>query len=430
MEQEREIEDRVRLRTEKGDFFEQLLLLSRNASADVHEDFVRELTDVSVKLRRLFEKEDLICRVSQPASDFWPSMRGKRFAFIDGGIARIDIPSAAPLGIRVGSYIVAPGDESDARESFNVELCLVDELYSVTSRTYESAFEDLDKLTDAARIVSEASAAYHMVARERTLDAVFLHGPLVNPVAPYGTPGFPPFTEETARRLLDGEQEEFAEDEDRHFVRCYRQILERLAEQRIPIVGVVERSRARSAFVVRGYLDELAAQNRVSTDVKNEFLDKLDEYRLTDAALFSVILATGEYSKPQLVDRQMPENKWPDEWRKDIRRYQGALTSYMKSNDASEPFRLELLEKQGSSVFAIEVMMYTARLLPNYGFPVGLDIVDKFAKVPAWMSRGIQVQHAVILLKNALKSGNQNTVDYAKRVLAARGRDWLFRPKA
>jgi hypothetical protein len=33
-------------------------------------------------------------------------------------------------------------------------------------------------------------------------------------------------------------------------------------------------------------------------------------------------------------------------------------------------------------------------------------------------------------MKHALKSGNQATIEYAKKVIAARGRDWLFRPKA
>jgi len=84
----------------------------------------------------------------------------------------------------------------------------------------------------------------------------------------------------------------------------------------------------------------------------------------------------------------------------------------------------------GEIRFAIEMIMHTSRLLPRYGFPVGLDIADKFAKVPAWMSKGIQNQHAVILLKHALKTGNQKTIEYAKKMLVARGRDWLFRPKA
>lgn len=40
----------------------------------------------------------------------------------------------------------------------------------------------------------------------------------------------------------------------------------------------------------------------------------------------------------------------------------------------------------------LDLILHTSRLLPSYGFPVGLDIVDKFAKVPARMSRGVKGQ--------------------------------------
>lgn len=106
MGQNKEIEDRVRLRAEKGEFFEQLLMLSREASADIHEDFVRELTEVSVKLRQLFEKENIICRVNQPATVFWPAARGKRVAFIDGGILSLLLAiSAFPVLLSVAAVL-------------------------------------------------------------------------------------------------------------------------------------------------------------------------------------------------------------------------------------------------------------------------------------------------------------------------------------
>ena len=430
MSDSKEIEDRVRLRAGKGEFFEQLLLLSKNASADVHEDFIRQLSSVAVNLRRVFEKENLIRKVSYQSNEFWASARGKRVAFIDGGIARVDLPSSAPLGIRVGSYTVAPGDDSPARESFSVEFALVDELYSMDAKTYEDVFDDLQKLTDAARIVAETSVAFRMAKERNDLHAVFLHGPLVNPVAPYGTPGFPAFSADIARKFLADPTKVFEEDDDRHFMRVYRELLDGISKLDVPVLGVVERSMTRTAGLVRACLELLESQNRLSTDAKNDFIDKLEEYRLTDPAIFSVVLSTGEYLVPQPINRQLPENKWPNNWIRDIRRYKKAFTSYLKSSDVSEPIRLEIVEGQKIDTFSIEMMMYTARLLPNYGFPVGLDIVDKFAKVPAWMSRGIQNQHAVILMKHALKSGNQATIDYAKKIITARGRDWLFRPKA
>jgi hypothetical protein len=66
--------------------------------------------------------------------------------------------------------------------------------------------------------------------------------------------------------------------------------------------------------------------------------------------------------------------------------------------------------------------------MPNYAFPAGLDIVDKFAKVPNWMSRPINSTMAVQLLKRAIDTGNPKVIEAAKRMLCGTQRDWLFRP--
>lgn len=94
------------------------------------------------------------------------------------------------------------------------------------------------------------------------------------------------------------------------------------------------------------------------------------------------------------------------------------------------PFRVEAFENVADFPALLHLIMHTSRLLPSYGFPVGLDIVDKFAKVPAWMSKGIRGQHQIVLLQKALASNDPAAVSFAKRVLAAKGRDWLFRPQA
>jgi len=46
------------------------------------------------------------------------------------------------------------------------------------------------------------------------------------------------------------------------------------------------------------------------------------------------------------------------------------------------------------------------------------------------MSQSIRREHAVALLRGALKSGDPRVIEFAKKALTARGRDWLFRPKA
>jgi hypothetical protein len=66
--------------------------------------------------------------------------------------------------------------------------------------------------------------------------------------------------------------------------------------------------------------------------------------------------------------------------------------------------------------------------MPNYAFPAGLDIVDKFAKVPDWMSRPISSSMSVQLLKRAIDTGNPKIIEAAKRILCGTKREWLFRP--
>lgn len=424
-----EIGSRVRVKAERGDFFGQLLSLSKKQSADLHEDFIRQLSALAVSLREIFDHETLIFRFEKTASEFWSSVAGMSVAFIDGGVARIDLPSAAPMGIRVGAYSVKIGDDSDSRESFSTELALVDELYSGESWSFEDVFDDTQKMTDAARIVGEASGALKQLRKNPSLSAVFLHGPLINPVAPYGTPGFPRFSVEAARLLYGDSTRDFTDDE-RHFVVLYRLILEEFAKLLKPVIGVVERSIAPRPTVIFAHLDAMQTAGSLSPDDAQTIRDKLAAYRLNDSAVMSVLLSPGEYCKPVSIDRQQPANKWPNEWYSHIKAYPEALSTYIKSSDQADPFRVEMHSGIPVADWALEMVYQTARLLPNYGFPVGLDIVDKYAKVPNWMSQSIRKEHAVALLRSALKSGEPKAVEFAKKVLVARGRDWLFRPKA
>jgi hypothetical protein len=424
-----EIGSRVRIKAERGEFFGQLLALSRGKSADVHEDFILKLSALATNLRGIFENEGLINRFDRSAKEFWRAMSGKTVAFIDGGVARIDLPSAAPMGIRVGAYSVKIGDETEARESFSTELALVDELFSGEGWSFDDVFEDTQKMTDAARIIGEASAGLKQMRKNPTLAAVFLHGPLVNPVAPYGTLGFPSFSNEAAQLLFGTPDRQFS-DRERHFVTLYRMILEEFAKQGRPVFGVVERAIAKHPSMLFAHIDAIQDRGSLSPDDAQKIRNDLISYRLNDAAVMGVMLSQGEYCKPIGIDRQQPSNKWPLEWHSEIRAYPKALSTYIKSSDQADPFRVETHEKIAIADWALEMIYQTARLLPNYGFPVGLDIVDKFAKVPNWMSQGIRKQHAVALLRNAMKSGEPKTIEFAKKVLTARGRDWLFRPKA
>lgn len=423
------LENRIKLKAERGEFLAQLLLTARGATSDVQADFVEKLGAISTSVRQLFRDQDLLIPIPYEPRAFWPSRRGERVCFVDGGVARLDLPSAAPMGIRVGSYDVRLGDESPGRERFKVDLSIVDELFAADGGAFDDAFEDTAKLTDAARIISEIAAVVHNVEEGDPPSIVLLHGPIVNPAAPYGTLDFPPFTEDFCRQLC-GKEERFEHDVDRHFMAVYLRLLERLKLATIPSIGVVERNLSKQATAVKSILASLVRSDRLDERDARKLTRKIEEYRLNDASLLSVVLGEGECLKPIPINRQEPKSKWPNEWEFHLEKYPEAVTTYMKTTEDADPFRVEAVNEEFLSMRSLEMVFNTSRLLPRYGFPVGLDIVDKYAKVPAWMSHGVRQQHAVALLNAAFRTGNASAILFAKKVVSARGRDWFFRPKA
>jgi hypothetical protein len=101
----------------------------------------------------------------------------------------------------------------------------------------------------------------------------------------------------------------------------------------------------------------------------------------------------------------------------------------LKTDEARFPFRIEMNEAAGQSVdLLVRLVYHTARLLPRYAFPVGLDIADKYAKVPDWISKGVSVEIAAVVLKRALRTGDARLVTQVKSLLARTPRDFFFRP--
>jgi hypothetical protein len=71
-------------------------------------------------------------------------------------------------------------------------------------------------------------------------------------------------------------------------------------------------------------------------------------------------------------------------------------------------------------------------MLPGYGFPVGLDIADKYAHVPSWLTDayGKLIKHQ---LGVSLQSGEVSDAQMRRILIQAiymTHRDWLFRPNA
>lgn len=421
------IRRRIEVRIGQGEFMIGLLRVARRESAAVQQNFVDRLSQIAAMMRELLDQNKMIRKLPYRPREYWPEQRGRSIAFIDGGVANIDLPSAAPLGVRVGSYIVRPGDESRERERFNIELSLVDDLFSPAGQVFDDDFPDTAKLRDVARMTSETAAGYRLSRTLQPPDFIVLHGPLINPVAPYGLEDFPPFGNDACRVFFDDESFN-GNAQERQFVALYLELLRRMKDSRCPVIGVVERAVGRDPVVLRRILNILQDRQHLKRDEARNVFDEIAAYGLNDSSLFDVVLEEGEFVAPMPINRQGPENKWPDRWKQWIRDYPRALTTYLKPSATVLPFRIEGFEDADGFESALDLVLHTSRLLPSYGFPVGLDIVDKFAKVPAWMSRGIKGAHQVILLRKALESGDPRAVTFAKRVLAAKGRDWWFRP--
>ena len=75
-------------------------------------------------------------------------------------------------------------------------------------------------------------------------------------------------------------------------------------------------------------------------------------------------------------------------------------------------------------------LYHTARLLPRYAFPVGLDIVDKYAKVPDWLSKNISARMAARVLNRTIAEGDARLVAQVRRLLAHTPRDFFYRPNS
>ncbi|MBV9491098.1 MAG: hypothetical protein JO069_15450 [Verrucomicrobia bacterium] len=106
----------------------------------------------------------------------------------------------------------------------------------------------------------------------------------------------------------------------------------------------------------------------------------------------------------------------------------------MQISKTVDPIRIEVFEDLGDEQIpaaARRTYLYS-KLLPGYGFPVGLDIADKHAKVPAWLTQayGKLIQHhlGVSLQKGEISDAQMRRL--LVQAIYVTHRDWLFRPPA
>lgn len=412
----------------------------------------------------------------------WAAVQNEVVTFIDGGVGQVQIASRVPILLRVGSYRVRTGERSlSEREQFGY--------YPVILGDLEGGSKERPDFIDIVRITAELLGGLAALERTPDLRVLMFHGPLVYQVGLYA--GHTPFTEHDIDLFLShyaddpafGQRlkDEFLQEarvesyplmtdradewvERRVFeplawmAFLYRRVIA-IAKSRSPvpiIAGVVERGRLREYcehYLLNRVFHGLRAKNRGGyfnamfgrTDLTNE-KSLLDRLGYTDALLLSMLLRPGQYSEPwpirkyeafRTLNVALPGDVGIHEVR--FQRLQespfgfpAVQASYIHVSPTTEPIRVEVFPELGDDQTheAVRRAYLYARLLPGYGFPVGLDIADKFAKVPAWLTNAY-AKLIKLHLGIALQTGEISDAELRRVIVQAiyvTHRDWLLRP--
>jgi NurA domain len=426
-----------------------------------------------------------IFAVKSVADIEWAKVQGEVVTFIDGGLGQVQISSQVPILLRVGSYCVKTGERRiSEREQFGY--------YPVILVDIEGGSKERKDFPDIVRITAELLGGLSALERTPDLRLLMFHGPLVYLMNAYA--GHTPFTEKDIDLFLshyahDGDlaqriKDEFLEEAkidiypkiapDRADEWTERKLFEPLtwisflyrrlvkeAKKRNPvpiIAGVVERGQLREFSetillerVFKGlrrnskenYFNEIYGR----TDLKSPKA-LLDRLAYTDSLLLSMLLKPGQYSEPWQINKYAGLGKgkitlpgesftcdanWACLKSSNSIAFPKILGCYVNVSETTEPIRVEVFNEFGPEQLeeaARRTYLYS-RLLPGYGFPVGLDIVDKYAHIPNWMTNAygkiIRYQLGV-----SLQSGEINDAEMRRILVQAiymTKRDWLFRPQ-
>lgn len=415
----------------------------------------------------------------------WADVQDEVVTFIDGGVGQISISSRAPLLLRVGSYTVRAGERNVAqRESFGY--------YPIILGDLEGGSKERNDFTDIVRVTAEALGGLSALDRTADLDILMFHGPLVYLAGTHA--GHSPFTEHdidlflrqyghddsSGRRLKDdfltmarlhvypamtprsGDWITQRLFEPLAFLAfLYQRLIARAnAHPRRPIImGVIERGQERSFVETvllprvfrglreksnEGWFNQLFGRSDLTTE--KSLLDRLG---YTDSLLLGMLLQPGQASEPWAVPKydslrtglvRLPSEAFETavDWSclrpGTTHGFPTVLASYIHVAETVEPIRVEIFQTLGTDEIhrAVQRVYLYARLLPGYGFPVGLDIVDKYAKVPAWLTSayGKLIRHH---LSVSLQQGDISDAEMRRIMIQAiymTHHDWLFRPMA
>jgi len=416
--------------------------------------FVHVATTIANQLRSFLDDEraQKVIRIGKVASqqiETWSSWQHRKVCFLDGGLGAVGIGMPAPVMelVRIGWYLVEPGNEQlegeECRERFGQESFLVSDIVE----RLDDGLVDRAQLLQASRILLELLRAVELAEScnlgEQGVQLV--HGPLVTKYNQYDDerPNYLPplrkdFLEEHGIRPedalvgscpspLDGS------DSDRlwnHFMAVYGAVARRAIGCAKPIVGVVERSSSR--MVTRGLLDRLQSVDNgrlVEARTAKAILEKAEKFRIDDTLLFGCLLDEGEYLDPPFPIVVANPVEARNRWRDVVRNYPQPYVTMLKPLRGHAPFRVETNTKGVSSFEEIaHLLCRSSTLLPEYGFPVGFSVVDRYARVPRWTTGAARDIFVYRALTQLLRSGKKQEFMEARRIFAGMGRSFFERP--
>ena len=405
-----------------------------NPSPEVQKNFMDISLKIAETIKKILEDEKLILQIPYEGKKYWQNGKNYESCFVDGGVFSSVASSSAPFAIRSKSYIVKPANHLKDREKFEDSIAYMGDLYDSKNNIYdlsEDPYEDnqlLDKKKDAARIVFEIACLVKHIYEKQNFDYCFLHGPLQTPVMPFSGPEFPLFKKHVVKNILpflkiDQKEEN---NNDRHFINVYLTSLKYLLKSKFPIYGIVERTK--STIYIRNLLYRSLKKGKVAENDYNKMISTITRYKINDGNLLELILSDGQALKPLEVEKQIPSKAWGD-WDIQMNSFPKTFIGYLKTNSHQAPIRIESLVKPENLLKDYEYILASSKLLPNYGFPAGLDVVDKAAKIPAWLGRAAKNYYSKYYLDLAIDTDNSKNVNSALKLLQG-GRVWKNRPRA
>jgi hypothetical protein len=411
----------------------------------------------------------------------WPDLQGEVVTFIDGGVGQVEISSQVPLLLRVGSYRVRTGERRlSEREHFGY--------YPIILGDLQGGSKERKDFVDIVRITAELLGGLSALMRTPDLRMLMFHGPLVYLVGNYA--GHTPFTESDIDLFLQqyapdprlGQQlkDEFLREakldvypkmtqRPDDWVRrrlfeplawmafLYRRLVREAAARKpaVLVTGVAERGN--SAEFCKLLLERVfrGLRSKNNQDYFNRLYGRTDlaspesllkKLGYTDALLLAMLLEPGQMTESWEMDkyRGLREGFIALPGESDSSRVDfGALRPgpfgfprvhgcYLHVLETTEPIRVETFAEFGHDQMlqcAARAYRY-ARLLPGYGFPVGLDVADKYAHVPRWMTEAygklIRMHLGISLQKGEVNDREMRNI--LVQALYMTNRDWLYRP--